>query len=339
MRARGGAPAADGLVSRKPFAGFWYVARAVDSMKPGSACPVQLLDQPVLLLRDHAGAVTALRDVCPHRGMPLRYGEFDGTQLECSYHGWRFGSDGRCVSIPSLRDPDAMDVGRIHAHAFACREMGGFAWVSVGDTPEAFDRVPEIERADARPLLTSTALRCSAEHALYALLGTNFSLVQEAEEPPIANAAIEPTPLGWRQPRRRVSLAEVAGESAWCVASYALPGIRLEHIEVGEHRLGILTTVTPATRTRCEVHLGVYGNRSARSLASSIGRRAEELLAHLRDVVQKQAEGLAHCPTLMLVGAGDASAKRFDVLEREWQAAATERRAFRNPLRRADLRR
>ena len=43
----------------------------------------------------------AANDVCPHRLAPMSEGrvEKDGTLL-CSYHGWRFDGDGRCVAIP-----------------------------------------------------------------------------------------------------------------------------------------------------------------------------------------------------------------------------------------------
>ncbi len=43
---------------------------------------------------------------CPHRLVPLAAATVvDGT-LQCAYHGWRFGSDGRCAVVPSL-GPDA----------------------------------------------------------------------------------------------------------------------------------------------------------------------------------------------------------------------------------------
>ena len=54
-----------------------------------------LLGEPILIGRDAAGAPFALRDLCPHRGVPLSCGSFDGKEVECCYHGWRFATDGR----------------------------------------------------------------------------------------------------------------------------------------------------------------------------------------------------------------------------------------------------
>ena len=48
----------------------------------------------MLLGRTSDGEIFALRDFCPHRGMPLRFGNFDGQTIECCYHGWCFNTDG-----------------------------------------------------------------------------------------------------------------------------------------------------------------------------------------------------------------------------------------------------
>jgi nitrite reductase/ring-hydroxylating ferredoxin subunit len=46
--------------------------------------------------------------LCSHffRLAPLSEGriESDGT-LQCSYHGWRFNSEGKCTEIPQVRTP------------------------------------------------------------------------------------------------------------------------------------------------------------------------------------------------------------------------------------------
>ena len=58
-----------------------------------------LLEQPLVVGRDRQGRAFALRDACPHRGMPLSCGRFEGEQIECSYHGWRFDAhSGQCTA-------------------------------------------------------------------------------------------------------------------------------------------------------------------------------------------------------------------------------------------------
>ena len=75
-----------------------------------------LLEIPLAVGRDGSGKVFALRDACPHRGMPLTCGRFDGREVECSYHGWKFDAhSGQCTLIPSLTSDQKLKIDRIYA--------------------------------------------------------------------------------------------------------------------------------------------------------------------------------------------------------------------------------
>jgi len=85
--------------------------------------------------------VFAMRDSCPHRGIPLSYGRLDGEVVECCYHGWRFDAcSGQCVEIPSLSSQDKLKVERIFAGHYPCEERDGYVWVYM-NTPGT--RLPE----------------------------------------------------------------------------------------------------------------------------------------------------------------------------------------------------
>ena len=96
----------------------WYFAALSSDLKPGKLQRYELLGEPVLLGRTRKGEVYAIRDICPHRAAPLSAGklvaEADGREaVECPYHGWRFGTDGGCTSIPSLVEGQGVEVSRI----------------------------------------------------------------------------------------------------------------------------------------------------------------------------------------------------------------------------------
>ncbi len=83
---------------------FWYPALRSDQVRGRRLAAATLLEVPLVLGRERPcpGRVFALRDACPHRGMPLSYGRFDGKTIECSYHGWKFEAcTGRCTEIPA----------------------------------------------------------------------------------------------------------------------------------------------------------------------------------------------------------------------------------------------
>ena len=118
--------------------GFWYRALPTDRVHRNQLQKAMLLEIPLLLGRDRQGQPFALRDACPHRGMPLHCGRFDGEQVECGYHGWRFDAHtGQCQLIPSLTAEQTLKVDRIYAGSYACEEHDQFIWVHVPEPPAA----------------------------------------------------------------------------------------------------------------------------------------------------------------------------------------------------------
>ncbi len=108
----------------------WHpVAQATDL---GTApLGVTLLGQRLVLWRGDGGHLQAWDDRCPHRGASLSLGCVragpDGAQLECAYHGWRFGAGGQVVSVPAL--PGFVPPAAHRATAYAVAEAYGLLWV------------------------------------------------------------------------------------------------------------------------------------------------------------------------------------------------------------------
>jgi 3-phenylpropionate/trans-cinnamate dioxygenase ferredoxin subunit len=65
------------------------VCKLVDVPVPG-ALAVVVAGIPVAVVRDSAGGVHAIRDICSHADVALSEGEVDGCTLECWLHGSRF---------------------------------------------------------------------------------------------------------------------------------------------------------------------------------------------------------------------------------------------------------
>jgi choline monooxygenase len=69
---------------------------------PGDVLPLTIGGHPLLLVRDGEGQLRVFHNVCRHRGLQL----VEGTgcrstkALTCPYHGWTYGLDGQCSSIP-----------------------------------------------------------------------------------------------------------------------------------------------------------------------------------------------------------------------------------------------
>ena len=100
-----------------PLREAWYYALASRRLKRRAMLAKTMLGEPILLLRDAAGTPFALRDLCPHRAMPLSAGRFDGREIACCYHGWRFDPLGRCVAIPALGADGGPAADRVRVRA------------------------------------------------------------------------------------------------------------------------------------------------------------------------------------------------------------------------------
>src|SRR5258708_30232645 len=135
----------------------WYRASAAGPVHRNHLHQATLLEIPLVIGRDRAGHPFALRDACPHRGMPLHCGKFDGENVECSYHGWTFDAhNGQCQLIPSLTSDQNLKVDRISAGSYPCEEQDGFVWVFIPEPgpqcagftkpEEAPEAPPQIEK-------------------------------------------------------------------------------------------------------------------------------------------------------------------------------------------------
>jgi phenylpropionate dioxygenase-like ring-hydroxylating dioxygenase large terminal subunit len=143
--ASGTSPAS--IPDRSALRQAWHPVAFADALG-SEPLRVTLLDEPVALWRDSAGAAHALSDICVHRGTQLSLGRVVEDQLMCPYHGWRYGADGRCRAIPQLPDPSRVP-GKARVAAYRCQERYGLLWVALDEPRWSLPEVPELESADA----------------------------------------------------------------------------------------------------------------------------------------------------------------------------------------------
>ncbi len=110
------------------LAEFWHpVALSCDVGEEPVA--IRLAGQGWALVR-LGGSVAAFADACPHRRARLSAGHVSDGTLQCMYHGWRFGRDGRCVDIPALGDAAQIpERAALHRPA-EIAERDGVVWLA-----------------------------------------------------------------------------------------------------------------------------------------------------------------------------------------------------------------
>lgn len=111
----------------------WFVAARADQVgrKP---LAVTVLGRPLVLARLD-GAIVAMEDRCPHRQVPLSQGRVTPAGIECAYHGWVFGADGRCTAVPGMAPGECLP--KAGARTMAVRELDGMVWVRLAPDGDA----------------------------------------------------------------------------------------------------------------------------------------------------------------------------------------------------------
>ena len=113
-----------------------------------SATPkhVRLFGEDYVVYRDSSGMAHGLSDRCPHRGGRLSQGWVVNDCVACPYHGWEFGSDGKCTHIPS-QEAGLPIPARAKVDAVKVNERHGLVWMCVGSEPEEMPFLTELEES------------------------------------------------------------------------------------------------------------------------------------------------------------------------------------------------
>lgn len=331
--------------STPPLREVWYYAIASSQLKPGKMVSKIMLDEPVLLGRDKTGAAFALVDICPHRGIPLRFGKFDGCEIECCYHGWRFNPAGVCTAIPPLVEEQLPDLSKVRVKSYPVQEVQGGVWVFFGENPAGAPPIPVMPdlALDQKPKLVETMMfKGGIDHAVVGLVDPAHATFvhkswfwRSTKSIRRKEKQFAPRPWGFtmvRHPPSSNSRAyRVLGGNRTTEIVFQLPGVRYEHIRTDRGVMAHLTTLTPVSGLETEINHSIYSTLPYMP-AFLMRPFAYVFLRQDRDVIANQQLGLHYNPQLLLLGDPDVQAKWYFRLKNEFVRAQEEGRPFDNPI-------
>ncbi len=131
------APEFADLERRAIFARDWICAgRASALPAPGDYLTMDLGGEPIVVLRDGAGTLRAMSNVCRHRMSVLLTGRGNARAIVCPYHAWTYGLDGRLRGAPAMARNECFDKGDIALPQIRCEDWQGWIMVSLdADAP------------------------------------------------------------------------------------------------------------------------------------------------------------------------------------------------------------
>jgi phenylpropionate dioxygenase-like ring-hydroxylating dioxygenase large terminal subunit len=325
---------------------LWYMAGFARNVRKGQLRRVILLGEPVAIGRMADGSVFALRDICPHRGVPLSAGRVENGTVECPYHGWRFRADGVCAAIPSLVDGQEMDPSKIRVRAYNAREQDGLIWIFMpskdGNAPKSAP--PKVGVPDARPRWSeSQTFACAIDHAVIGLMDPAHAPYVHGRwwwkvTPRVKEKHYAPLPTGFVMTRHEPSKAayKFLGDVTTEI-TFELPGVRFENIRgfIGGRQVDVvgLTTCTPIDSEATQVTQVFYWPSWLGFLKPFFWAFGRTFLSDDRKMVELQREGLKFNPSLMLIQDSDVPAMWYHRLKKTWAESTASGAPFVNPLK------
>jgi phenylpropionate dioxygenase-like ring-hydroxylating dioxygenase large terminal subunit len=365
-------PATDTPPDSPMLHGFWYIAALGKAIRRGKLARITMFETRIIVGRDRAGRAFAMRDACPHRGMPLSYGWFDGESVQCGYHGWTFDAvSGQCRFVPSCAEGQPLNVGRIFAPRLECVEQDAYVWVywpepagtigalSKRAVPPGPPPALPVHSKRYRSFSLTSHVPVAADHALTSLLDPAhgpfvhtrwwwFARLMLSVRPDQGERAVvrdmerdfAPLPFGFRESTSQPITArwfrrQSGAETTTITADYVLPYQRMAEVRAGKYWIAGLATVTPVTRTSSRIELTWAWNiYYFWPFATAIMKFvAWTFFEQDRKAMTRQAEGLVGEPRLMAIDDADRPLRWFYEIKAALFSARKAGRDFENPLK------
>ncbi|GAB5560185.1 MAG: molybdenum cofactor-independent xanthine hydroxylase subunit HpxD [Synoicihabitans sp.] len=266
-----------------------------------------LLDQELIIYRTTNQQVVVAKDLCIHRGVPLRLGWQEGDELVCAYHGFRYASDGRCTKVPAL--PNLKPPSKLCLFTYPVQERYGLIWTCLSSTPaNELPDWPELEDKAYRMMhFEPPVWNCSAGRQLENFLDVvHFSWIHcgsfgNREEPEVHPYEVERTPTGLHieypylaaNPEGSTVSTEEAEASAtiqrWMVYDVHIPfGCRLR-VDYGDNRVHtIFDYAAPISRNQTLIFFFIARNFDHHVPAEELLDWERRILAEDKPIVENQ---------------------------------------------------
>lgn len=116
------------------FSTRWLCVGREDQIAQAGEFFVQTVgSESVIVVRDRGGVARAFFNVCRHRGTRIceaAAGRF-GETIQCPYHAWTYGTDGRLLGAPHMHEVEGFDKKDYALHPAALASWHGFLFLNL----------------------------------------------------------------------------------------------------------------------------------------------------------------------------------------------------------------
>lgn len=165
-----------------PIPTGWLRVAAAGEPAAGQLKAVRFLGRDLVLWRDADGVAHLQDTYCAHLGANIAVGgAVVGNEIQCPFHRWRYGADGRCSHIPYADKPHAN--ARLRTYPVVDYHGALMAWYHPEGLPPDYDLpvIPELESGEfVGPIVQTHSIRtCLQEMAENTVDGAHFQSIHQ----------------------------------------------------------------------------------------------------------------------------------------------------------------
>ena len=118
---------------KKLFEDKWVVIGAASSLpKIGDAKPFNLLNLPIIILRDKKNKIRVFHNVCSHRGYKIMQKSCKiKNVIRCPYHSWSYDTDGTLVATPHIGGMNKHEADKFDKSINGLKEIRSYVWLDL----------------------------------------------------------------------------------------------------------------------------------------------------------------------------------------------------------------
>ena len=118
---------------KKLFEDKWVVIGVASSVpNKGDAKPFNLLDLPIIILRDKKDKIRVFHNVCSHRGYKILQKPCNiKNTIRCPYHSWSYNTDGKLIATPHIGGMNKHHAKDFNKSASGLKEIRSAVWLDL----------------------------------------------------------------------------------------------------------------------------------------------------------------------------------------------------------------
>lgn len=109
----------------------WQLATRLEEIpNKGDYVRVDIVNIPLIILRDRNNEIRAVSATCRHRGAELVSGKGNCSRLVCPYHAWTYSLSGELLGAPAMEGANGFEKANHNLPVIRAETWGGFVFVN-----------------------------------------------------------------------------------------------------------------------------------------------------------------------------------------------------------------